>query len=135
MHQRKYELFFLVDPDLGDADLKALETRLREIMAREGGTVLSYNSWGKKKLAYPIKKRTRGHYFLMEFASGPQITHELERNLRIDERVLKFITVKLDDRYETGKEEVQQGSQSSGEQKEEPQNLAVQSKTSDENEE
>jgi len=105
MYQRKYEVFFIVDPDLPDSDLKSLETRLKEIVAREGGSVLSYNSWGKKKLAYSVKKRTRGHYFLMEFLGGSELPQELERNLKIDERVLRFITVKLDDRYEPGKDE------------------------------
>lgn len=104
MYQRKYEVFFLVDPDLGDSELQSLEARIRDVIAREGGTLISYNSWGKKKLAYPVKKRTRGHYFLMEFAGGPTVPHELERNLKIDERVLKFITVKLEDRYEPEKE-------------------------------
>jgi small subunit ribosomal protein S6 len=108
MYQRKYEVFFIVDPDLPDSDLKSLETRLNEIVSREGGIVLSYNSWGKKKLAYPVKKRSRGHYFLMEFAGGQSIPGELERNLKIDERVLKFITVKLDNRYEPGKDESKQ---------------------------
>ncbi len=98
MEQRKYEVFFIVDPDLSDGDVKALETKLREIVAREGGVCLSYDSWGKKKLAYPVKKKTRGHYFLMVIEGAPAVPHELERNLRIDERVLKFITVKLDDR-------------------------------------
>jgi small subunit ribosomal protein S6 len=105
MYQRKYEVFFIVDPDLPDSDLKSLETRLKEVVNREGGSVLSYNSWGKKKLAYPVKKRTRGHYFLMEFVGGSDLPQELERNLKIDERVLRFITVKLDDRYEPGKDE------------------------------
>ncbi|MCX7822735.1 MAG: 30S ribosomal protein S6 [Syntrophobacterales bacterium] len=98
MQQRKYEVFFLVDPDLGDSELQSLETRLRDVIGREGGTLVSYNSWGKKKLAYPVKKRTRGHYFLLEFFGGPNVPHELERNLKIDERVLKFITVKLEER-------------------------------------
>lgn len=104
MYQKKYEVFFLVDPDLGDGELQSLETRIRDVIIREGGTLISYNSWGKKKLAYPVKKRTRGHYFLMEFAGGPKVPHELERNLKIDERVLKFITVKLEDRHESEKE-------------------------------
>ncbi|MEJ5300577.1 MAG: 30S ribosomal protein S6 [Thermodesulforhabdaceae bacterium] len=108
MYQRKYEVFFIVDPDLPDSDLKSLETRLKEIVTREGGTTLSYNSWGKKKLTYSVKKRTRGHYFLMEFAGGPDIPQELERNLKIDERVLKFITVKLEDSYVPGKEDTKQ---------------------------
>jgi small subunit ribosomal protein S6 len=66
--------------------------------------VLSYIPWGKKKLAYPVKKRSRGLYALMEFAGGPELVAELERNMRLDERVLKFITVKLEDRFDPEKE-------------------------------
>ncbi len=105
MYLRKYEVFFIVDPDLSDEDTKGLEEKLKDVVVREGGKVLTYSSWGKRKLAYPVKKRTRGHYFLMEIAGGPDLPLELERNMRIDDRVLKFITVKLEDRYEPDKEE------------------------------
>ncbi len=104
MYLRKYEVFFIVDPDLGDSELKSLETKLKDVISREGGKCLSYAPWGKRKLAYPVKKRTRGHYFIMEVAGSPMLPHELERNMKIDERVLKFITIKLEDRYEPEKE-------------------------------
>lgn len=105
MYLRKYEVFFIVDPDLSDDETRDLESKLKDIVFREGGQVLTYTSWGKRKLAYPVKKRDRGHYFLMEIAAGPRLPSELERNMRIDERVLKFITVKLEDRFDPEKEE------------------------------
>lgn len=102
---RKYETFFIMDPDLTDEVNTVVDEKLKSIVGANGGTVLNYVPWGKKKLAYPVKKRTRGHYVLMEYAGGARLVAELERNMRLDERVLKFITVKLDDRYDPEKEE------------------------------
>ncbi|MBW1974626.1 MAG: 30S ribosomal protein S6 [Deltaproteobacteria bacterium] len=105
MYMRKYEVFFIVDPDLNDEETTSIEKKFREIVEREGGRVLTYKSWGKKRLAYPVKKRTRGHYFLMEMAGDSELPLEVERNMRIDDRVLKFITVKLEDRYDPTKDQ------------------------------
>jgi len=101
---RKYETFFIVDPDLTDEVNAVIDEKLKNIVSANGGSVLEYNPWGKKKLAYPVQKRTRGHYVLMEYAGGPELVAELERNMRLDERILKFITVKLDDRFDPEKE-------------------------------
>jgi small subunit ribosomal protein S6 len=102
---RKYETFFIVDPDLPDEVTAVVDDKVKNIVSSLGGMVLTYVPWGKKKLAYPVKKRTRGLYILMEYAGGPEMVAELERNMRLDERFLKFITVKLDDRYDPDKEE------------------------------
>lgn len=102
---RKYETFFIVDPELTEEAYTIVGDKLKGIVDANGGTVLSYVSWGKKKLAYPVKKRHQGHYILMENAGGPELVAELERNMRLDERVLKFITVKLEDRFDPEKEE------------------------------
>lgn len=101
---RKYETFFIVDPDLPDETNSAVDTKVQSIVTTNGGDVLTYTPWGKRKLAYPIRKHTRGLYVLMEYSGGPDMVAELERNLRIDERVLKFITVKLDERFDPEKE-------------------------------
>ncbi len=101
---RKYETFFIVDPDLPDETNSAVDNKIQSIVSANGGEVLAYSPWGKRKLAYPIRKRSRGLYVLMEYSGGPELVAELERNLRIDERVLKFITVKLDDRFDPEKE-------------------------------
>ncbi len=101
---RKYETFFIVDPDLSDETNSAVDTKVQSIVTSNGGEVLAYSPWGKRKLAYPIRKRSRGLYVLMEYSGGPDMVAELERNMRIDERVLKFITVKLEDRFDPEKE-------------------------------
>lgn len=101
---RKYETFFIVDPELPDETNSVLDTKIQSIVTSNGGEVLTYVPWGKRKLAYAIGRRTRGLYVLMEYAGGPQLVAELERNLRIDERILKFITVLLDDRFDPEKE-------------------------------
>jgi small subunit ribosomal protein S6 len=101
---RKYETFFIVDPDLPDEANAVIDEKIKNVVSSNGGSVLDYNPWGKKKLAYPVKKRNRGHYVLMEYAGGPELVAELERNMRLDERILKFITVKLEDRFDPEKE-------------------------------
>lgn len=101
---RKYETFFIVDPDLPDDVTASVDEKFQSIITAQGGIVMGYTPWGKKKLAYPVKKRSRGLYVLTEYAGGPALVAELERNMRLDERVLKFITVKLQDRFDPEKE-------------------------------
>ena len=97
---RKYECFFIIDADHPDDAIAVVDDKVKAVVDGNGGTVLDYVPWGKKKLAYPVKKRTRGHYVLMEFAGDSKLVAELERNMRLDERVLKFITVLLEDRFD-----------------------------------
>jgi small subunit ribosomal protein S6 len=101
---RKYETFFIIDPDLSDETTSAIDNKVQTIITSNAGEVLTYVPWGKRKLAYAIRKRTRGLYVLMEYCGGSQLVAELERNLRIDERILKFITVMLEERYDPEKE-------------------------------
>lgn len=101
---RKYETFFIVDPDLADEVTAVIDEKLKNIVGSNGGDILDYTPWGKKKLAYPVQKRTRGAYVLMEYVGGPELVAELERNMRLDERILKFITVKLEDRFDPERE-------------------------------
>jgi small subunit ribosomal protein S6 len=105
---RKYETFLIIDPDLTEEALTLASEKIKGIVNANGGAVLTYVPWGKKKLAYPVKKRTQGLYILMEYGGGPELVAELERNMRLDERVLKFITVKLEDRFDPEKEEVRE---------------------------
>jgi small subunit ribosomal protein S6 len=108
MYMRKYECFVIIDADLPDDAIAVVDDKIKNVVAGNGGTVLDYVPWGKKKLAYPVRKRTRGHYVLMEFAGASGLVAELERNLRLDERILKFITVMLQDRYDPQAEEAKQ---------------------------
>jgi small subunit ribosomal protein S6 len=102
---RKYETFFIIDPDLTEEAYTLTSEKLKGVVTANGGAVLTYVPWGKKKMAYPVKKRNQGLYILMEYGGGPELVAELERNMRLDERVLKFITVKLEDRFDPDKEE------------------------------
>lgn len=102
---RKYETFFILDPDLPDEANATVDEKFQLVISSNGGTLLSSVPWGKRKLAYPVRKRTRGNYVLIEYAGGPELVSELERNMRLDERILKFITVKLDDRFDPEKEQ------------------------------
>jgi small subunit ribosomal protein S6 len=108
---RKYETFIIIDPDLPDEINTALDNKVQSIVTSNQGEVLTYVPWGKRKLAYAIRKRTRGLYVLMEFAGGPRLVAELERNLRIDERILKFITVMLEERFDPEKEKERRAAQ------------------------
>ncbi len=108
---RKYETFFIVDPELPEEANSVLDAKIQSIVASNGGEVLTYVPWGKRKLAYAIGKRTRGLYVLMEYCGGPQLVAELERNLRIDERILKFITVLLEERFDPEKERERKAAQ------------------------
>jgi small subunit ribosomal protein S6 len=101
---RKYETFFIIDPDLTEEAYNLASEKLKGIVTANGGGAPPYVSWGQKKLAYPVKKRNQGLYILMEYGGGASLVAELERNMRLDERVLKFITVKLEDRFDPEKE-------------------------------
>jgi small subunit ribosomal protein S6 len=108
---RKYETFIIIDPDLPDDTNTALDNKIQSVISSNQGEVLSYVPWGKRKLAYAIRKRTRGLYVLMEYTGGPKLVAEFERNLRIDERVLKFITVMLEERFDPEKERERKAAQ------------------------
>jgi len=90
---RSYEVIFILDPALGDDGVEAAATAAKAVLAKAGGEVLEIQKWGKKRLAYDIKKRREGHYvYFRAQAPGPAVA-ELERHLKIAEPVLKFITV------------------------------------------
>ncbi|MFH0811125.1 MAG: 30S ribosomal protein S6 [Pseudomonadota bacterium] len=92
---RRYETVFLLNPEMsGDQVSQALE-RYQSLVAGNAGETLRLDDWGQRPLAYPVKKHSRGHYALLDYCGEPKTVQELERNLRIDERCLKFLTVKV----------------------------------------
>jgi small subunit ribosomal protein S6 len=94
----KYELIFIVHPDRTDEEARKVADRVREVVAREGGEILKAEEWGKRKLAYEIKKQGKGSYFLVHFAGTGRVVSEVERTLRISDDVLKYLTVLLDEK-------------------------------------
>ena len=97
---RHYEIFFIVSPDNSDEDLKAVATKFQGVITGMDGVVTSYDEQGKKRLAYNVKKENKGYYVLMDFVGSADIVAEVERNMRLDDRVLKYLTLKLADQVD-----------------------------------
>ena len=92
---RKYETVFISDPDLKDQARMELFDKVRNIIANEKGILLDFDEWGNKKLAYEIRKKFRGHYVCATYGGTGGLVKELERNFRLTDNVLKFITIVL----------------------------------------
>jgi small subunit ribosomal protein S6 len=94
---RKYETVFISDPDLQDQSRTELFDKVRNIIAKENGILLNLEEWGTKKLAYEIRKKLRGHYVCVTYGGNGELVTELERNFRLTDDVLKFMTLLLAD--------------------------------------
>ena len=94
---RYYETIFITHPDLTDEDYQAALTRSREVIEKENGVFVKFQEWGKQRLAYSIKKQDKGSYVLVNYCGQGNVSTELERILKLDDRILKAMTVKLED--------------------------------------
>jgi len=93
---RMYETIYIVQPDLGDEELKGLSTKVQDIIASMNGDFKRLEDWGVRKLAYPINKNPRGRYFYLRFDADSALIAELERRLRLDDKVIRYQSVKLE---------------------------------------
>jgi small subunit ribosomal protein S6 len=93
---RRYETIVIVDADVSENDRVALLSRIQEIIPQQEGVLIKEDLWGIKKLAYEIKKKPRGYYARYDYCGMGPLVDELERFFRIDDRVLKYLTVLLD---------------------------------------
>jgi len=93
---RTYELMFIVRPDMVDEDLNKLISTLGSSVTAAGGTIKS-EIWGKRRLAYTVRKFNDGIFVLLIIDGAGAIVHEVERRLRVTEPVIKFITVRTDE--------------------------------------
>ena len=94
---RRYETLFIVTPDSSEEELKAVADKFQGVVTGMNGKVASYDEQGKKSLAYNVKKQSKGYYVLMDYLGQAEVVSELERNMRLDDRILKYLTVKLAD--------------------------------------
>ena len=92
----KYESVIIINPSVDEEGIKAVIAKYTDIINNEG-KVESVNEIGKKRLAYEIMKNKEGFYTVFNFEAKPELIAELERNYRIDDSVMKFITVKKED--------------------------------------
>jgi small subunit ribosomal protein S6 len=95
MLMTEYETTVVVRPDISGDVIEATLDRVREAVKKSGGKLIAINHWGKKKLNYPIEKHTRGIYVHTQYLGTGGLVAEVERNLRISESVLRFLTIKV----------------------------------------
>lgn len=95
---KRYETIFIAHPELSEEDHVELEKKLRSTIADWKGEIIKLEDWGMKKLGYEIHKNSRGRYFLLDYVAVPDLVREIERNFRLNDQVLKFQTVKVNDR-------------------------------------
>jgi len=93
---RRYEILFIAHADSSEGDIDELIERYKSIITQSHGFVVKIDKWGSRKLAYEIKKQKKGIYVLLDFAGESSIVPELERMLKIEDKVLKFLTVMKD---------------------------------------
>jgi small subunit ribosomal protein S6 len=93
---RMYETIIIVQPDLGDEETKALTTKVQDIISSMKGDFKRLEDWGARKLAYPINKFSRGRYYFLRFDGDAPLIAELERRLRLDDKVLRYQSVKIE---------------------------------------
>ncbi|MBD5192946.1 MAG: 30S ribosomal protein S6 [Bacteroides sp.] len=92
----KYETVFILTPVLSDAQMKEAVEKFAKVLTDQGATIVNEELWGLRKLAYPIEKKSTGFYALLEFDGEPTLVKKLETAYRRDERVLRFLTFRLD---------------------------------------
>lgn len=99
MHPRRYETLIMLSPNLAAEDMETFKNKVDTIMAADGGQTVRFEDWGRRRLSYPVKKEMFGHYLLYDFQGSPKLSAELERNLKIDEKVFKYLTLVLDKKF------------------------------------
>lgn len=95
---RVYEELFIVRPDATPEEIAPLIEQLKSIITAQGGTLDKQENWGVRRLAYKLKKLNEGQYILLVFTAEASTVHEIERRLRVNDMVVKFITVRIDEK-------------------------------------
>lgn len=92
----QYETVFILTPVLSDVQMKETVEKFKGLLVSLGAEIVNEENWGLKKMAYAIEKKSTGFYSLLEFKAEPTVVEKLEIGFRRDERVIRFLTVKLD---------------------------------------
>ena len=92
----QYETVFILTPVLSDVQMKEAVEKFKAVLTQEGAEIINEENWGLRKLAYPIQKKTTGFYTLLEFDAEPSVIAKLEIQFRRDERVIRFLTFRMD---------------------------------------
>ena len=93
---RRYETFIIIDPDLSDEERSPVFDKVKDLIKQEECLLVTLDEWGGRRLAYEIKKKSRGYYVRLDYCGTGKFVNEMERFFRIDDRVMKYMTVLLD---------------------------------------
>jgi len=93
---RRYETFVIIDPDISKDDREPVIERIKELITQMDGMLILVDEWGDRKLAYEIKKKSRGYYVRFDYCGSAALVNEMERFCRIDDRALKYMSVLLE---------------------------------------
>jgi len=93
---RRYEIITILDPDIASEEQSAIWEKLSGLVPDMGGFLVKIDKWGSRKLAYEVKKKTTGFYVLIDYCGDGDLVNEMERLCRIDEKVMKYMTVLID---------------------------------------
>ena len=100
-NKRTYELMYIADPKVSDETIGELNTAIQELIESGGGTVTKTDDMGRRQLAYPIQKNNEGYYFLFEIEGSGSGIAELERRMRVNDIIMRYLTVRVDEERKT----------------------------------
>lgn len=103
---RKYESLYIIHPEVVGDELTAMVERFQTVLTKQKAEILKLDNWGTRKLAYPIKKQEKGYYVQTIFEADASVIAEYERRLRLDEKILRFMTVRFEGELVEAPEEV-----------------------------
>ncbi|HOV32086.1 MAG TPA: 30S ribosomal protein S6 [Candidatus Hydrogenedens sp.] len=98
MSLRTYEALFIVSPEMEDDDIQTIAREAENLVVKGGGTIVRSEVWGRRRLAYKVKKFTEGVYILIRFQSSPNFIARLENYFRLNEQIIRHIVVYFDER-------------------------------------
>ena len=90
----QYEVLYVITPELDEEADKVVMDKFADIITQNGGEIEKTEVWGKRRLAYPIDYKTEGYYVLVVFSANPELPRELERNMRNDERLMRYMVTR-----------------------------------------
>ena len=96
LHTRIYESVFIVNATLEDTHIEAIIEKMKEFLTKNGAEMRAVEKWGRRRLAYPIKKKNNGFYVLFEFKASGDLVAKLERQYQLEEQIIRYLTIQLD---------------------------------------
>ena len=97
MANRTYEVMYIIDAETADDRIAKLNDAVGKLIEKEGGTIVRMDDIGRRQLAYPIEKKTEGYYVLFEIEGSGQEIAELERRMRVNDMIVRYVTIRVDE--------------------------------------